>query len=272
MSMVADAANCETINEHDAVSDESLITFYRAYPNALPVMRAERSALGTIPTKAYQYCEALCSASAFGWYVFPPSDIRLYFDGSDVYSEINDDWVRLSSVHLPDVENWWDQQCPENLVGMAPPFLTNLGIPGYVQIWSGMLVKTMPEWSILVRPLVNVQTTNQYFCFEGIVETDRYCPAPLFTNIKLQTTGLIEIPADMPMFQVQPIPRESYSKNKLKSYEQHDIFDERDGDSSMSTDDWEGYRRTIRTVDPTQDDHSLGQYAVSSRRRGKKDH
>ena len=43
------------------------ITFYRAIPESFEPMRADRAALGVIPTAAFQYCEALTSASAFGW-------------------------------------------------------------------------------------------------------------------------------------------------------------------------------------------------------------
>ena len=53
-------------------SAERTVTFYRAIPQSVEPMRADRSALGVIPTAAFQYCEALTSASAFGWYVFPP--------------------------------------------------------------------------------------------------------------------------------------------------------------------------------------------------------
>ena len=271
MSIVAEPRSLTSRQSDIGTADDTLIKFYKAYPHAIPVMRAERSALGTIPAKAYKYCEALCSASAFGWYVFPPTDIRLFFDGVDVYVDLENEWCKLTSMHLPDVDNWWDSHCPEELRGMAPPFLTDLGLPGYVQIWSGMLVSTRPDWSILVRPLANIQQTRQFFCFEGLLETDRYSPAPLFTNIKLQTTGVpIEIAADMPLFQVQPVPRKSYAMENLKSFEQIELFDPDSGSANLTDAEWSGYRKTIRTAQPVDDMHALGQYGASTRKRAKK--
>lgn len=260
----------EVVNESETDSD--LATFYRVYPSAIPVMRADRSALGTIPAKAYQYCEALCSASAFGWYAFPAADIRLMFDGTDVYVEHQGEWMTLTSMHLPGVDEWWDSQCPMELEGMAPPFLTSLGVPGYVQIWSGLLVRTRKDWSVVVRPLVNVDSSRQFQCFEGIVETDQYAPAPLFTNIKIrQTDTVIDISAEKPLFQVQPVKQESYKSRNLNAYSEHLLFDRTDGHSVFSEADWVGYASTVRSARPTEDMHALGSYGADTRRRAKRE-
>jgi hypothetical protein len=45
--------------------DEPLVAFYQFIPNARPPQRADRSAAGTMPTRAYRFCEAMRSASAF---------------------------------------------------------------------------------------------------------------------------------------------------------------------------------------------------------------
>ena len=37
-------------------STEPTVTFYRAIPQSFEPMRADRSALGVIPTAAFQYC------------------------------------------------------------------------------------------------------------------------------------------------------------------------------------------------------------------------
>ena len=60
-----------------------IATFYRLACSALMPMRADRSALGTLPTAALQYCEAITSASAFGWYAFPPIDFHVQYDGTN---------------------------------------------------------------------------------------------------------------------------------------------------------------------------------------------
>lgn len=239
----------------------SIVSFHRAFPGAIPPMRAERSALGTIPAAALQYCEALCSASAFGWYIFPPVDIRLKWNGVDVFHEVDGAWESLSSLHLPRFLEHWNEHCPDDLKDKAPPYLSSLFVPGVVQIWSGILVSTKADWSLLVRPLVNVPHSRLYQSFEGIIETDRYRPAPLFTNIKLIATDVvIELSRMKPLFQVQPISRASYA-------EADSAFDDRQGLEHMSPGDWDGYQGTIRTVDPRADSHKVGSYAVGTRKR-----
>ncbi len=243
------------------------VTFYQAYPDSLPPMRADRSALGTLPAQATQYCEAVTTASAFGWYVFPASSFSLHFDGVDVYLIDGNTREKFSVLQLPDIEQWWNKHCPRDLMDMAPPFLTYLGIPGYIQIWSGLLVETRKDWSVLVRPIANVPRSNQYFCFEGIVETDEYSPAPLFINLKLQVTNTpIEFSSTEPLFQVQPIKRECYSKHTLNQPSIKEVA----GHEGLSDLQWQSYSRTVRHIDPRVDDHKAGRYATESRRRSKR--
>jgi hypothetical protein len=64
------------IDEFDA-PDTPLATFYRAIPNCRLPQRAARAPAGTMPTRAFRYCEALTAASAFGWYLFPPINFSL---------------------------------------------------------------------------------------------------------------------------------------------------------------------------------------------------
>jgi len=234
------------------------------YPDAEMAIRADQTALGTIPAKAMRYCEPIRSASAFGWYVFAARPVSLLFDGSDVFIDIDSNWEVLTTEHASDPDSWWNTYCPDNLHDMAPPFITSIGAPGYVQIWSGLLVQTKKDWSTLIRPVANTAISGQFFCFEGIIETDHYAPAPLFINMRLLPTNVpIPIPSDEPLFQVQPIHRSCYSNETLGSM----TVDEAE---NMSNDDWLGYRKTIRSNARDADDHETGQYAVETRKRAKR--
>lgn len=257
---------------HKALA-EPLITFYKAYPDSLPAMSADRSALGTIPTQAYQYCEALTTASAFGWYAFPAASVSLYFDGVDIYRIAGNEKIKIATEQLSNMDQWWNPNCPPHLKDMAPPFLTSLGIPGYLQVWSGLLIQSRRNWSTLIRPIANTPKSNQYFCFEGIVETDRYAPAPLFINLKLQTTQTpIVLSASEPLFQVQPIHRECYSKSNHASTTHHNIEMQSNTNAGLLDSGWEEYSKTIRHIDPAKDMHKTGQYATNARKREKKQH
>jgi hypothetical protein len=61
-----------------------IVRFYRLISQGRLPERANRSAAGTLPTRAYRYCEAVTSATAFGWWIFPPADLKVVWDGADI--------------------------------------------------------------------------------------------------------------------------------------------------------------------------------------------
>ena len=61
--------------------DGPIASFYRLVPECRLPIRADRAAAGTMPTRAFRYCEPMTSASAFGWYVFPPITFSLMWEG-----------------------------------------------------------------------------------------------------------------------------------------------------------------------------------------------
>ena len=195
----------------------SPISFIPVFGDLLPPMPADRSALGSAPTAAFQYCESMASASAVGWYVFPPRSIELRWTGLRV--EILDDgiWCPLEGLGFGDGHQAiWDAHVPTHLKGRMPYYVQRLFVPGIVQIWSGILVSSDPGWSTLVRPIPNVFHNEGYGVYEGIIETDVFRPCPLFVNIRmLKTDTIISLPADQPLFAVQPVPQESYAAGTL---------------------------------------------------------
>jgi hypothetical protein len=243
---------------------ESVVQFYQIVPAAIPPMPADASALGTLPVAAFQYCEAIRTASAFGWYIFPPEDIRLRWDGSEVRHYHAGEWHLLSSVSFAGESlERWEHHAPADLKDRPPPFLSSLFVPGVVQVWSGFLVGTEADWSILVRPPANLTQSHSYFCYEGLVETDRFGPCPLFVNLRLLATDReIVLPRTKPLFQVQPLPRTSYIEGRRSRIK--DI-------AEMSEANWQGFRGTIRSADPGDDDHRTGSYGASTRRRAKQE-
>ena len=237
--------------------------FITAFPDAHPIIRADKTALGTIPAKAMQYCEAMRTASSFGWYAFPAASVTLLFDGQDTYIEIDDEWELLKTEHVTDPDSWWNLQAPEDLEDKAPPFITDIGVPGYVQIWSGHMVQTPQDWSVLVRPLANVKVSGQISCFEGIVEADDFRTCPLFTNVRiLKTDTPITIHANEPLFQVQPIHRSCYSSTIVKDFSVVGLGD-------MDGKDWQAYSKTVRSIEPEQATDQTGRYAAHVRKRAR---
>ena len=137
----------------DAPIAEPSVIFKQLATTGLPPMRATRDATGTLPARAIRYCEPVMAASAFGWYVFPPIGFQVLFDGVDAlwtYDGV-DAWYPLQSAQLPGLAEQFDAAAPEDVKGFCPPFLTMTEDPGILQIWTGLIARTPPDWSLLLR-------------------------------------------------------------------------------------------------------------------------
>lgn len=137
--------------------DAPTLRFHRLIEQARLPVRADRSAAGTLPTRAFRYCEAVTAAAGFGWWVFPPSDITLLWDGESVFWQHDDRFLPLRSAQFPHFSDTFDNIAPASLQGCSPPFLTVLPEPGTVQIWTGLIVRTLPNWSVLLRAPANLR-------------------------------------------------------------------------------------------------------------------
>jgi len=249
----------------DAGAGRPHTTFYRLIPEVRLPQRADRSASGTLPVRAARYCDAVTQASGFGWWLFAPLSFSLLWDGNDVFWtwKGQDDYYPLAdAAQFPGFASTFNAVAPDELQGCSPPFLTALPEPGHVQVWSGLMARTAPGWSLLIRPLANIPTRGGFALYEGIVETDRWF-GPLFTNLRLTRTDQpVHFDANFPLAMVQPLPRFLYSEETVAAM---NIVDE---PAQLTPADWDDYVRTI--VLPNQDrDRPFGAYAVAGRKRRK---
>jgi Family of unknown function (DUF6065) len=251
-----------TTAAESSASPEPLVTFFRAIPDGRNPIRADRSALGTVPAAAFQYCEAVTSASAFGWYAFLPRTVWLQWDGTDAQwtHEGLDRWLSVKADLYPGYEDWFDAHAPDEVKGYCPPFVSQTLAPGVVQLWTGLFMRSREGWSTLVRPMANVPRSKHYEVYEGIVETDRWF-GPLFINIRMTVTDTpVELSAARPLFQIQPLLRETYAERQLRATQTVQSLAE------MPAADWERYRKTVvqTSADPTR---QPGGYATAVRKR-----
>ena len=247
------------------MSSDPVIEFIRLVPYGRPPRRADRSAAGFLPTRALRFCDALTSATGHGYWIFPPLDIRLMWDGQQIIWSYGglEEWLPLTAtdsraVQFPDYAAEFDATAPEWLQGCSPPFLTSLPEEGAVQMWTGLLAKTRPGWSLAIRPPVNLSPTPGLSQWEGIIETDIWL-GPLFTNFRITKTDTpVYIRAEVPFLQVQPIPQLAYRDETLNSFTCSDV-------SSMEAQDWESLAEVLR---PAPDPEARqGEYAVRVRKR-----
>jgi hypothetical protein len=128
--------------------DGPLIEFFQMVPNPRPPQRADRAVGGVIPARALRYCEAITSASAFGWYVFLPISFKVVWDGHDMLWTYNgaQEWLPLTrdAVQYPHFSEQFNEIAPASVRGFAPPFLTPSIQPGGLQVWTGCIAKSAP--------------------------------------------------------------------------------------------------------------------------------
>ena len=238
-----------------------VVTFYRAIPECRAPMRADTSVLGTLPARGFQHCEALRTASSFGWYVFPPIDFTLQWDGSQIIWTYRGakGWYPLTSAQFPGFAKQFDRAAPERLKGFSPPFITALLEPGIIQLWTGLMVRTAEDWSVLVRPPANMPRSLYYDSYEGVVEADRWF-GPLFTNLRLIKTDVpIHFSTDTPLLQVQPLHRSTYAEEVSNNFGVVKSMAE------FPDDAWTGYEQHM--VKPMLEPTTTGSYGAQVRKR-----
>lgn len=243
-----------------------LVTFNRLVPSARPPQRAHRSGAGTLPTRAFRYCEAVTTATGLGWYVFPPVGVTFVWDGTQVFwtwdGGEEHGLLPLGVAQFPGFAEQFDAAAPEPVRGFSPPFVAALKEPGVVQIWSGLIARTAPGWSLLIRPPANLPRAAGYEVYEGIVETDRWF-GPLFTNLRLTKTDVpVRLDPDFPFATAVPVPRMMYDEALQNTGRVVTDID------AMTKQDWADYRATV--VEPcSAADRGRGRYATETRKRRK---
>ena len=244
-------------------TSEPIIRFHRLFSSARAPERADRSACGTLPVRAVRYCEAVTSATAFGWWLYPPIELDLLWDGTEIFWRCDQtpDWMPLlPSAQLPDYAAAFDALAPDALKGCSPPFLTALPEPGSLQLWTGLIAQTLTDWHLLVRAPANLPQAGGICLFEGIVETDRWF-GPLFVNMRFTRSHMpVRLRAGYPLALAQPVHRANYSNETL------DRMEVTPGLSLLTEAHWDAYHRTI--VEPnTRPDRPFGAYAIAARKR-----
>lgn len=224
-------------------AEQPLVQFRQMFRGAPVPRRGDPGLSGTATLRAVRHCEPFTAASSFGWYVFAPIDFSLLWDGDVVYwkADLKDAWSELDSVLLPGFAQDYAAHAPSSLVELgAPPFLGRGPEPGIVQMWTGLLVKTRPGWCSLVRPLANHPRDPRFEFLDGLLETDWWL-GPVVTPLRLRKTDEpIRFRSSVPLYQIQPVPREAYTDEALD--EPHVVR----GVDALVDEDWDAFEAALR--------------------------
>lgn len=242
-----------------------VVDFVKLISAGRPPKRADRSGAGSLPGRAMRYCDALTTATGYGYWLFPPIDLHLLWDGEQIFWSYDTDaaWLPLSgaesgAAQFPGFAEEFDQFAPPNLRGYSPPFLTALPELGGVQIWTGLLARTLPGWSLNVRMPVNLPGIPGLVSWEGLIESDHWY-GPLFNNFRITRTDFpVRLRSHVPFLQIQPVPQIAYSDEVLNNVPVRMPDD-------MSSADWRDFGAVLQP----SEEHGAhqGSYAVRLRKR-----
>ena len=244
---------------------QPVVEFVKLISDGRPPKRADRSGAGSLPGRAMRFCDALTTATGYGYWIFPPIDFQVLWDGEQIFWSYDeaDSWLPLSgtstgAAQFPGFATRFDEFAPETLKGYSPPFLTALPEIGGIQIWTGLLARTRPGWSLNVRQPVNLSGTPGLVGWEGIVEADHWF-GPLFNNFRITRTDFpVHLRAQVPFLQVQPVPQISYREEMLNAMAVRN-YDE------MTEKDWVDFGDVV--LPDAAKEASQGTYAVRLRKR-----
>lgn len=240
------------------------ISFFKLITDGEEPHAASRSALGTLPFRATQFCESVSLASSTGWYIYLPIDIYLYFDGSTVHWSLDgDDFMLLTTAQYPDFSDRFNSAAPDSLHDSAPPFISKMIDSGLIQIWTGCFVQTDAEWWTQTHAPVNLPRNSGYELFEGVIETDKWF-GPLFTPIRLlKTDTIIHISSSIPFMQIQVVPSAAFARD----ISQDAILYM--GVEKLQSEHWESYEQSV-VAHVTAPERKLGSQTKEFRRRTRK--
>jgi Family of unknown function (DUF6065) len=235
--------------------------FFTFAPIPMTPRPALRDAGGSLPMRAVRYCDAVTSACAFGWWLYPPMDAWLLWDGSTIFYSLDDENYEPldDSCEFPGMAEQLAAHVPDGVEPLASPLFTALPEPGMVQVSLGVIASTAPGWSLLLRRPANLPLFGGYDTLEGIVETDIW-RGPLFINLRLtRTHSPIRLHAMAPLVQAQPVPHWLYHPDTMADMECGDL-------SGMTPADWASWNE--RFVEPASRPlRQSGEYAIAARKR-----
>jgi hypothetical protein len=229
--------------QHGEDDQAPFVTFYQLFPTAPEPRRADTSLFGSMPTRAYRYCEPFRRASGLGWHLFAPFAFELQWDGTHIRwrGRAGDAWEVLETVDAPGFVGLWTLQAP--IADVLPrPFyaLHALGYePGVVSIWTGVVARTRPDWSLLIRAPVNLPRDPAFEVLDGVIETDWWF-GPLVTALQFRKTDVpVRFSPRRPLAQAVPMPRQAYAEELLRDSASYR------GLATLGPAEWQAYRETL---------------------------
>lgn len=190
------------------------LKIWQIHPKASRVEVAEKTCKGTANAAGVKWCGPYSSANRMGFWIYAPIDFDFICDNGNykvnMLEEFSDeDYKIVKSLEKPednfDLERWM-------IPGVGRTKFTWGAVEkNVVQIWTGLIFKTPPEWSLLIRSPINFPKTN-FFVMEGILETE-WLQYDIWINLVCPIDQVVSIRKEMPLAHLIPIHRDSFDED-----------------------------------------------------------
>jgi Family of unknown function (DUF6065) len=198
------------------------VEFFFLYPDVRPPEPASPDLRGSLSARAARVCSPITTASGYGWLVYPPADFAVRWNGE------TSEWSLLEEnepVRWQSLAGGVDGKLPAagEVLRQAPngdgldvfdkyrggvPFIeADPRNAHMLEVITGLLVRTPPDWWLLVREVPNWPRGGDHQILEGIIETDWYRSyVPTMVRLTRQHQ-VVRFHRQLPIMAVQPVPR-----------------------------------------------------------------
>ncbi|HEX5295143.1 MAG TPA: DUF6065 family protein [Streptosporangiaceae bacterium] len=200
------------------------VEFFVFNADAPPPEPASPSLRGALPSRAVQRCAPLTEASGYGWYLFPPVDFALRWDGQTMdFARLEGNepagWQSLAGGHavaLPE-EAQALARAPERFRADFGIFDSHEGQFSFIdadpragntcEITPALTARTSPGWSLLIRPPANWPQSRHHQVLEGVLDTEWFGAKLTIMVRLLEVNQVVRFYRTVPIATAQPVPR-----------------------------------------------------------------
>lgn len=223
----------------EPIEGDHTLRIYRLHPSGAIFEKANNKLSGDANEGAVKYCGPYIHANQSGWWVNPPFDMDISYNGDGTYTEkLLDDFENLENYVIRSNLRKEDKfrDVTRSLLGKG------LAAPDVYQIWTGCVFRTPPGWCLHIRSPINFTESHKrpFWIQEGILETD-WMAYDIWLNVEFIRPGeLVKFRRNMwpPLAQIVPVRRESYHAKWEKSDE---IMDSSKPEHKDVWDFWQEY-------------------------------
>jgi len=234
------------LKKGEFMQSELILKAWSLHPSASKIQKANFQLNGHANQDALKFCGPYKFANQIGFWLYSPVDIDITWKGGREFEHTihgsydNSDYKIINDL-IKD-----DDPISKNGVWISPQegrtkFTFGSVEDGVVQIWTGLILKTQPNWCLQISSCINFPDRG-FEVMNGVLDTD-WMFYDIWVNLVFKNKDQcvkIRKNDSIPLAQLVPIPRETYNSDWI--VEQQPI-NRQDEESKNIFEYWLGYNQ-----------------------------